>query len=211
MTFAPDMPITRRFLGFVSEVMGFRLVSRTLRVLVLRPARPSPHAGCELVAAFYAPGVKGVAIALWATNLSAGATMPRTPLSALEKGCAKTFREVTAPEEIHGALTALYSALEAQLECKPTFALMLTSRFAGAAFNLAATAAASANMPLTGNASLANYFAMFPVERKEPASDEIIQVSDADTATTAQLEVLQAQGLPGVRSTFVGERASRKH
>jgi hypothetical protein len=212
MSCAPDMAITRRFLGFVSEVIGFRPISRTLRVLVVRPAHPSPHAGCELAAVFFAPGVKGIAIALWATNRPSGTTMPRTLLRAFESS-AKKFREVTAPEEIHGALTALYSALEAQLRGKPEFALMLTSAFAGAAFNLAATAAASAGMPPTGNSSLANYLAMFPTERPKPANDEIIEVSDSDTSVTAELELLQAQAQdsPGSRPSPVRVGASQKH
>src|SRR4029077_19431495 len=104
-----------------------------------------------------------------------------------------------------GALTALYSALEAQLRGKPEFALMLTSAFAGAAFNFAATAAASAGMPPTGNSSLANYLAMFPTERPKLANDEIIEVSDSDTSDTAELELLQAQAQdsPGSRPSPV--------
>jgi hypothetical protein len=166
MFVARDMAIANRFLGFVGEVLQFLPISRTLRVLVMQPTHPSSPAGCELVAVFFAPGVKGVAVALWDTNRPSGAAMPRSLLQAFE-GSAKTFREVTAPEEIHSALTALNSALEAQLRGQPKIALILGSAFAGAAFNLAATAAASANMPLTGDSSLANYLAMVCIERKK--------------------------------------------
>jgi hypothetical protein len=160
------MTIANRFLGFVSEVLQFAPISRTLRVLVLRPAHPSLDAGCERAAVFFAPGVEGVAVALWATDRESGATMPRTLLRAFE-GSAKGFLEVTAPKEIHDALTALQSALEAQRRGQPKVALMLGSAFAGAAFSLAATAAASAHMPVTGDSSLANYLAMVCIERKK--------------------------------------------
>jgi hypothetical protein len=160
MFVAHDMAIANRFLGFVGEILQFMPISRTLRVLILHPAHPSPQADSELAAVFFAPGVKGVAIALWATNRPSGSTMPRTLLQAFE-GSAKTFREVTAPEQI------LNAALEAKLHGQLKVALMLGSAFAGAAFNLAATAAASANMPLTGNSSLANYLAITSIERKK--------------------------------------------
>src|SRR5579864_1932203 len=163
MFVAHDLASANRFLGFVSEVIGFSPISRTLRALVVRPAHPSPHPGGEFAAVFFAPGVKGVAIALWSTNRTSGAAEPRTLPQAF-KGSAKKFREVKAPEEIHVALTSLYSALEAQLRGEPKVALMLGSAFAGVAFNLAATAAASANMPLTGNSSLANYLATVCIE-----------------------------------------------
>ena len=92
--------------------------------------------------------------------------MPRALLQAFE-GSAKSLREVTAPEEIHDALTTLDCALEARLRGEPQVALMLGAAFAGAAFDLAATAAASAHMPVTGDSSLANYLAMVSIERKK--------------------------------------------
>jgi hypothetical protein len=166
MFLAHEMAIAHRFLGFVNEVIACAPISRTLRVLVMRPAHPSPLPGCELAAVFFAPGVKGVAIALWSTNLPSGAAMPRTLLQAFE-GSAKQFRALTSPQEIHAALTALSYALQAQLRDQPRIALMFGSASAGAAFNLAAIAAASANMPPTGNSSLANYLAMVSIEQKK--------------------------------------------
>jgi hypothetical protein len=159
MFVAHEMAIANRFVGFVGEVLRFLPISRTLRVLIARPVHPSSQAGCERAAVFFAPGVTGVAIAVWAPNRASEATIPRTLLQAFE-GSAKTFREVTAPEEIREALTALNCALEAQLRGQPNVALMLGCAFAGAAFDLAATAAAAAHMALTGDSSLANYLAI---------------------------------------------------
>jgi hypothetical protein len=181
MPFVPATAITRRFLGFVSEVIGCRPVSRTLRVLVVRPAHPTPNAGCEFAVVFFAPGVKGVAIALWATDRPSGASMPTVLLKVLE-GSAEKFREVTVSEEINAALTALQCALEAELCGKPKIALMLSSAFAGAAFDLAAAATATARMPLSGNSSLANYLATFPIDYEDPATagGGLLQVKDAN-------------------------------
>jgi hypothetical protein len=162
---APDRAITHRFLEFVSEVVGFLPISRTLRVLVVRPVHPDARVGSEYAAVFFATGVEGVAIALWATDPTRGSTSLRTLLRALE-GSPTKVREVTALGEIRSALMALYAALEARLEEKPTPGLVLTSKFAGAAFDLAAIAAASASMPLTGNSSLADYLAMAGAGRK---------------------------------------------
>jgi hypothetical protein len=162
---APDRAITHRFLEFVSEVVGFLPISRTLRVLLVCPVHPDARAGSEFAAVFFATGVEGVAIALWATDPPPGSTSLKTLLRALEDS-PKKVREVTAPEKIRSALMALYAVLEARLEDKPTPGLVLTSRFAGAAFDLAAIAAASASMPLTGNSSLADYLAMVPAGRK---------------------------------------------
>ena len=159
MFVAHEIAIAKRFLGFVGEVLQFLPVSRTLRALIAHPAHPNSHAGGEFVAVFFAPGVRGVAIALWDTNRPSGATMPKTLLQAF-KGSACTFREVTVPKEIRNALTKLTCALEALLRGQPNTALMLGYAFAGAAFDLAATATATASMQLTGDASLANYLSM---------------------------------------------------
>jgi hypothetical protein len=178
---ARDMAITCRFLGFVSEVIGFRPSSRTLRVLILRPAHPAPHSDGEFAAVFFAPGVRGVAIALWAANMPNGAPMPKALLGAL-KVSSKKLREVTAPEEIQRTLTALSAALEKKLRGTPQVALMLTAAFAGTAFNLAAAATAATNMPLNGDSSLANYLATFPTDRKEPANGAPVDVPDSDAS-----------------------------
>jgi hypothetical protein len=179
---ALDMAITCRFLGFVNEVIGFRPSSRTLRVLMMRPARSASHSEEEEFAAvFFAPGVRGVAIALWATNLPNGAPMPKALLGAL-KVSSKKFLEVTAPDEIQRTLTALRAALEEELRGTPKVTLMLTASFAGTAFDLAATATASTHMPLNGDWSLANYLAAFPTNRKEPARGPPVHVPDSDAS-----------------------------
>jgi len=171
-----DMAISRRFLGFVSEVIEFCPSSRTLRVLVMRPDYPGAQKDGEFAAVFFAPGVRGVAVALWATQIPSGAAMPKALLKALGVPSRK-FREVTESQEIHSSLASLGCALEAELRGTPKVALMLTSAFAGAAFDFAETVSATAHMPPYGNASLANYLAAFPTERKEPAVDEAVVVS----------------------------------
>ena len=176
---ALDMAITCRFLGFLHEVIEFRPSSRTLRVLVIRPAQATPHADGEFAAVFFAPGVRGVAIALWTTNMPNGAPMPKALLGAL-KSSSKKFIEITAPEEIERTLAALQVALEGELRGTPNVTLMLTAAFGGAAFDLAATATASTHMPLNGDASLANYLAMFPTDRKEPANRAPVSVAGSD-------------------------------
>jgi len=175
---ALDMAITCRFLGFVNEVIGFRPSSRTLRVLMMRPALPAPHSEGEFAAVFFAPGVTGVAIALWATDLPNGAPMPKALLGAL-KSSSKKFLEIRAPDEIQRILTALRAALEEELQGTPKVTLMLTAAFAGTAFDLAATVTATTHMPLNGDWSLANYLAAFPTDRKEPAKGAPVHVPDS--------------------------------
>jgi hypothetical protein len=182
---ALDMAITQRFLGFVNEVIGCRPISRTLRALVMRPAPPASNADNEVAVVFFAPGVKGVAIALWAANQPSAAPIPTSLLRALE-GSSDNFLEVTTSEEIHGILTTLYSALEAELRGTPAVALMLAPAFAGAAFDLAATAIATAHMPPNGNLSLANYLATFPSEHKVAAYDVRINASNSDMSSIAR-------------------------
>lgn len=177
-----DMAITSRFLGFVNEVIRFRPSSRTLRVLIMRPTHRAPHSDGEFAAVFFAPGVRGVAIALWATNIPNGAPMPKALLSALKISSQK-FLEVTAPEEIKHILTALYDALEEELRGTPKVTLMLTAAFAGSAFDRAATASASTRLPLNGDSSLANYLATFPTECKAPANIRPIDVPDSHTSS----------------------------
>jgi hypothetical protein len=178
---ALEMAITRRFLGFVREVIACPPISRTLRVLVMRLALPASPADGECAVVFFAPGVRGVAIALCAMNQPSGTPMPKGLLGAL-KVSSKKFREVTAPQEIHDALMALHSALEAQLRGMPEVALMLTSAFAGAAVDLAATATATACMSLSGNLSLSNYLATFVIERTEPAIERAANVPASDAS-----------------------------
>jgi hypothetical protein len=166
MLSAADKAITHRFLGFVNEVIGFRPISRTLRVLIVRPVSSDARTGSESAAVFFATEARGVAIASWATTLARGATEPNSLLRALE-GSGRKLRQVTAPGEIHSALTALSSALEARLQDKPKSAVVLTASFTGAAFDLATLAASSAGMPLIGNSSLADYLATFPAAREK--------------------------------------------
>jgi hypothetical protein len=180
---ALDSAVTHRFLGFVNEVIDFRLSSRTLRVLVLRPVHPKPRANDEWAAVFFAPGVAGVAIALWAMDIPRGAPMPKALLRALNI-CSNKFLEVTAPEEIHSALTGLSGALEAELSGTPKIALMLTPAFAGAAFNLAVAAAANEGMPLSGNSSLANYLSTFHVGCKAPVKAAPAAAQDREAYPT---------------------------
>jgi hypothetical protein len=177
-----DMAITSRFLGFVNEVIRFRPSSRTLRVLIMRPAHPAPHSDGEFAAVFFAPGVKGVAIALWATNIPNGAPMPKALLAAL-KISSKKFLEITAPEEIKHSLTTLHDALEEELRGTPKVTLMLTAAFAGTAFDRATSASASTPLPLNGDSSLANYMATFTTKCKEPARIGPIDAPDSDTSS----------------------------
>lgn len=176
---AVDMAISRRFLGFVNEVIEFCPSSRTLRVLVMRPEYPAARKGGGYAVVFFAPGVQGVAVALWATDIPSGAPMPKVLLQALGIP-SKKFRQIRESEEIQSTLATLGSALEAELRGTPKVALMLTSAFTGAAFDLAATVTATAHMPLNGNASLANYLAAFPTERKEPAENRAVDASGSE-------------------------------
>jgi len=201
MPSAIDTAITRRFLGFINEILVVRPSAQSLHVLVLRPKNPTPNVGKTVAAVFFAPGIKGVAVASWKRRREpTGAALPKALLRVFEES-PKNFREVTARDEIHSILTVLYAALEAQLRGKPKVALMLASATSGAAFELAAAAVAIARLPASGNPCLANYLATFPVYQREledPKSDAAAAVPVPDTPSASLLQERQerVQDLP---------------
>jgi hypothetical protein len=193
---ARNMAITSRFLGFVSEVIEFSPISRTLRVLVLTTAPPTPHAEDEFAAVFFAPGVAGVAIALWSPHLPSGAPLSKTLLRAPTVPSGK-IQLLTSTERIRDALLVLRSALQAELRGTPQLALMLTAAFSGVAVDLAATATATTRMPLNGNLSLHDFLATypiestFPIERRSPAIERPVDVRAPDASYLPRPRQLQ--------------------
>lgn len=212
MLYPSNVAITRRFLGFVSEVLSRQPVSQTLRVLVLRPLHPTPNVVGECVAVFFAPGLTAVAVASWAKRQKSE-TATDQALRRIYKDSAKCFREVAGSGDICSILTGLESVLTADLHGKRRVPLALGSADAGAAFELAATAVAIARMPASSHSSVADFLVKFPMHSKD-AQGAVPDASAAHKSSSIVLRSMQEpmQDLPDLLFFLSdSERARRCH